>query len=613
MEQKRQFQLNLPDLLKVLAEHLYSSRKVAIRELIQNAHDSITRYQADGAPAGYRPRVDLTVDPESKRITIQDNGQGMTDQDIVQYLTTIGNSYTREFKERMEFRSPDKATQLIGQFGLGFLSAFLAASEVTLLTRSTKSDQGWRWFCDGSEFFDMRPADVTFVGTRVELTVKPEAEFLLEETVLTETIRQYADFLGVPIYLNNDPAPINLMTPPWEAPNRQQAELEYIERAFRQRNPICIIELRDQEIDLGHDTMVIPLRGFVYVPQGSVVSLQEYGDLNIYIRRMFIAAHERDLMPSWARFFRGVIDCPSLQPTVSRESLHQEDNYLAVQQALEQQLLEGLRNIAEDHPDIWKQIVISHTDLVLGWITVNQEFFEQVADLLPLRTSRGQLTMIDYLEQTHNTLYFVTREMGSLQEQVLGEGYEVPVIDASWFAVRPFLEKYASRHKGIQLVQMDGDARRLMRPVPNEDYTEILAFYKSQNIKAKVAAFKPPVVPALVLYPRNADTIAEAKRALDSNELSAPFAAMIQAYLDRQDDEAEANDDVDAATGVLYLNASSPLMRQMVETPPAPAVRDSVLTLLYQMARLFAARTMTAQDAVKAFEGASTAIKGLMK
>lgn len=605
---KRQFQLNLPGLLKVLAEHLYTTRKVAIRELLQNAHDSIVRREVEEQSAFYRPRIDIRTDPSALTITIQDNGAGMSDEDIVNYLTTIGSSYTREFGQKMEFISPDKASQLIGQFGLGFLSAFLVASEVTLLTRSRIATQGWRWHCDASEYYELAQAEFEMVGTRVELTVKPEARFLLEESVLAETVRQYADFLGVPIYVNNDPTPVNLMTPPWEAPDPGHAALEYIERGFREQNPICIVELHDQTVDLGHDTMVIPLKGFAFVPSTSVVSLREYGDLIVYVRRMFITNSERDLFPAWARFFRGVIDCPALQPTASRESIHQEDTYLAVQQALEEQLLRALRTIAREQPEVWKRIVTGHTDLVLGWVVANNEFFAQVSDLIPLRTSRGPMTMPDYLTLTNGTLYFVTREIGSLQEQLLGEGYEVPVIDASWFAVRPFLEKYASGKPGTGLVQMDGDARKLMRPVSEDDYNDMLRFYREKGIRVRVASFKPFSVPALMLYPRNVDTLIEARRALDSNELSAPFAKLVEQYLDQQ----HAEDEDHTGAGTLYLNASSQLIRQLAENTAKSAARDAALTLVYQIARLFAARTLTPGDAAQAFTEVSDSIKGLL-
>ena len=111
-----------------------------------------------------------------------------------------------------------------------------------------------------------------------------------------------------------------------------------------------MLPLHDARVHLGHDTMTVPLQGFLFVPPGSVASVREYGDLNIFIRRMFICERERDLLPPWARFVRGVIECPLLQPTASREGIHQDENFELVRQALENQLGRGLRDLARDQP-----------------------------------------------------------------------------------------------------------------------------------------------------------------------------------------------------------------------------------------------------------------------
>ena len=125
---RHKFDLHLPGLLKVLAEHLYSSKKVGVRELIQNAHDSCVRRRSRPASRDYRPRIDVASTPAKRILTIRDNGNGLTEEEIRTYLATIGRGYTRELRERLSLYSPEEAAELIGQFGLGFLSAFLLAS-----------------------------------------------------------------------------------------------------------------------------------------------------------------------------------------------------------------------------------------------------------------------------------------------------------------------------------------------------------------------------------------------------------------------------------------------------------------------------------------------------
>src|SRR5438477_3787282 len=233
MSERQRFNLHLPGLLKVLAEHLYSSKKVGVRELIQNAHDSCVRRRVEGNEPDYEPRIDLSIDQRRRVLIIADNGMGLTADEITNYLATIGRGYTRELRERLSMAAAAEASELIGQFGLGFLSAFLLASEVILLTRSVQGGAGYRWHSSGDEYFEMAQAWREETGTTVELRLKPAAHFLLQEKALIETVRQYADFLPIPIHVQGEELPVNLMAPPREPDRPDRAVKDYIARAFR--------------------------------------------------------------------------------------------------------------------------------------------------------------------------------------------------------------------------------------------------------------------------------------------------------------------------------------------------------------------------------------------
>ena len=606
MSERQRFNLHLPGLLKVLAEHLYSSKKVGVRELIQNSHDSCIRRRIEGNEPDYEPRIDLSIDARKRTLIVSDNGYGLTADEITNYLATIGRGYTRELRERLSLCDSTEAAELIGQFGLGFLSAFLLASEVTLLTRSAQGGPCYRWHSGGDEYYDLEPAWREEIGTTVELRLKPAASFLLQERALIETARQYADFLPLPIHVQGEHLPINLMAPPWEADHPDRAVKDYITRAFRSE-ALWVLPLRDWKVDLGHDTLTVPLKGFLFVPPGSVASVHEFGDLNVYIRRMFICERERDLLPPWARFVRGVIDSPLLQPTASRESIHQDDNFEMVRQALEEQLGRGLRSLAEDEPGVWKQVVRGHSSVIIGWAVSDNEFFDRVEDIVIFRTSRGLLSLKEYLELSGGSIYYVTRQLGSLQEQVLAEGRDVPAIEANWFLVTPFLEKYADRHPEVALVQLDGEAEQLLRPVAEDKFKNLLDHYRGQDVSACVVSFRPADVPALVLYPQGAELAQEAEASREAGDLPGPLAGLVQDYVDKK--FSGGND----LRGTLYLNASCPLIRLLAEKPPAAAVLAGVLTLLHQVARLFAGRMLSASDAIAAFAETTRAIEGLLR
>lgn len=610
---KKQFGIHLPGLLKVLAENLYSSKKVAIRELIQNAHDSCIRrsVEATGDKAGYNPRIDIWTDQRRGTLTIRDNGSGLTAEDLTNYLSTIGRSYTRELGERLDLLSPHQASKLIGQFGLGFLSAFLISSEVTVTTRSIHEEgTAWQWRSSGDINYEIGPGRREEFGTTVELLLKPNASFLLNEAVLAATVRQFADFLPIPIYVYPQNKLVNLMTPPWMALDAASAIPQYIERRFHIEDPLWILPLSDYTINLNFDEVKVPLEGFLFVPQNSIASVKEYGDLDVYIRRMFICEGQRELLPPWAKFIQGVIDCPLLQPTASREEIHQDENFALVQQALENLLLSSLKRVAQNEPSIWKNIVRSHSDLIKGWATEDHTFFESVADYVTFRTSQGQLNLPEYLQLTGgDTIYYLTRELGSLQDQLLGEGEGLPVIDASWFAVLPFLQKYASSRRRLHLVQMDGEAQQLLRPADSASRSKfegILAYYRQQGIVANLVSFNPVEIPGLMTYPKDAEFLLESQQALEKDELAQPFQGLVGNYL--QDLGKQNKEKSQELKGTLNLNASCPLFERLTTLPPGDPSLSACLVVIYQLARLFSGRTLTTTDVKAAF---AETIKGL--
>lgn len=605
-ENKKQFQIHLPGLLKVLAESLYSSKKVGIRELIQNSHDSCVRRQVEAKETYYKPRIEISFDLTERSIIIQDNGSGLTEDEVTEYLSTIGRSYTRQLGENLAILNPEEASRLVGQFGLGFLSAFLIAEEVILTTKSYKEgSQAFVWRSAGDVHYNVSVAGDAQVGTRVELRVKPEASFLLNERVMVETVQSYADFLEIPVTVGEDTKPVNSMMPPWEAIDPDTAIQEYIQRKFGQGSPLAIIPLHDQEISLGHDTMIVPLEGFLFVPPGSIASLHEYGDASIYIRRMFITDNHTRLLPNWAKFVRGVVDSPYLQPTASREDIQQDDMFFKVQKALDEQIKKGMRQIAQDDPLAWKKIVRGHRFLIMGWAVKDDAFFKEVMDIMIFNTPDGQKTLPEYLEETGGTIYYIEHRIGSQQDKLLGAGYGVPVIDAPLTLEPEFLQKYAHVNKDVKVVHMDNDANTLLEAVDEENFTYLLDYFRDRKIRARIVAFKPTDVPVIISYPKDAEFIRDTRDALDNDELPAPFAGLIGDYMNNMEV------DEDALAGIVHLNASSKLIQQLAKMPENKE-RDSAIELVYQMGRIFAGRMLNTSDITHAFRMSSASIQNLL-
>jgi len=603
---QRKFDLHLPGLIRVLAENLYQSNHVGLRELLQNAHDSAVRRRTEKDDSDFEPRIDVSIDRRNGLLAIRDNGAGMTAQEIEELLATIGRSGTRELREQLELIGRPEAHQMIGCFGLGFLSAFMLASEITVTTRANDAAEALCFYCAGDEQYELSPAARDEVGTTVELRLKPEVSYLLDQQRLVQCIRKYGDFLPTPVFTNDDSYPVNEITPPWQQEDPLGSAREYIERTFRE-DPISIFLLCDWRVDLGHDNLTVPISGFLWVPRTSSGDAQgRDGELKIYIRRMLIVDGDRDMLPKHA-FVRGVLDSPVLQPTASRESIVRDETYDNVCTALEEQFTAELKRVASRQPAVWKEIVFNHTGSMLGWADEDPDFYQQVEQLLPLPTSRGRLTLPQYLEGSGERVFCVGRQLGSLQERILSEAHGLPTIDASSQLVARFLEKYAVRHPDIQLVQLDGHSEHLFQPVAEGKFAELLAYYRKKGIQARIAAFRPPDIPSVLICSARAQVARDAQEALNSGDLPRPIAALMDVYVEQTAQTGES------MQGVFVLNASCAVVRRLIERPLEDEEGKAVLRLLYQQARLFSGRMLSTADACEAFRQSNRAIEELLR
>ncbi len=203
MPEQHQIQFNLPGLLRMLGENIYAEPDVAIREMIQNAHDScIIRGTEDRSYQN--PQIHVSFDKAKQTIVIADNGTGMTEEGLHKNLATIGESFTRIQREQLRKKDAHEAALLIGQFGIGLLSAFSISRQVEIITRSSDAEGGFRWVCAGDIHYSVEASAKPEPGTRVILHLHESKIALLDEERLHQAVKKYADFLSIPIYLNGN-------------------------------------------------------------------------------------------------------------------------------------------------------------------------------------------------------------------------------------------------------------------------------------------------------------------------------------------------------------------------------------------------------------------------
>ena len=350
------FQTEVGRLLEIVAHSLYSHKEIFLRELISNASDACDRlrYLALTEPhltegdADFRIRIE--ADREKRTLTVTDNGVGMNRDDLLETLGTIARSGTQAFLGRLT-GDAKKDVSLIGQFGVGFYSAFMVAKEVEVVTRKAGEESAWRWSSDGKGAFTIEDAERPERGTTVILHLADDADEFLEESRLQHIIKKYSDHIGFPIRIGADDsaAPVNAASSLWTLPKKDITAEQYKEfyhhvgHAFD--DPWLIL----------HNTVegVVSYTNLLFVPKQAPFDLfdpERKARVKLYVRRVFITDDCEGLLPAYLRFVRGVVDSEDLPLNISRESFQHDPRLAKIRSGLVKRTLDELAKKAEDAP-----------------------------------------------------------------------------------------------------------------------------------------------------------------------------------------------------------------------------------------------------------------------
>ena len=380
---------NFRGLVTLLAKNLYPEADVFVRELIQNAHDSIQlrRVQSPDHPG----RIHVTLDEAGRTITFTDDGLGMTKHVIEEFLSTIGASGTGTMTTQLKQGAHcDVAT--IGQFGIGLLSAFVVAERVDVYTRHYETSEAWHWVNVGDDEYTLDPtSEMPDTGTQVVVTVNPAYGEFLNEEALESAIRKYADLLGVPIFLN-ERGPINAVRPPWEvaatlpALEREKYLTDFLDRRYPD-SPLLVIPLH-----LPH----LQTEGVLYITDQHIPGLNTSGFVDIYQNRMCVRPRDGDLLPDRAKVVRGLVDTRRLQPTAARDNVHRNAAYRELKAALGEAVIDAIIRCSQERPDYFSKLCGWHHFHFKGMSLVDDRFFDRMILRLPFETSDGEMTLEEY-------------------------------------------------------------------------------------------------------------------------------------------------------------------------------------------------------------------------
>lgn len=436
----RKFKTEVADLLHLIIHSLYSNKEIFLRELISNASDAIDKLRylslTDEKLKGYsfEPRIDISFTEEGGRtLTIKDNGIGMNEADLNDNLGTIASSGTRKFLASLT-EDQKKDSNLIGQFGVGFYSAFMVAKKITVISRKAGEDGAWKWESDGESSYSIEPAERSEQGSTIILTLNEEGEEYANRWSLENLIKKYSDNIAYPIYLEYDQVhydndkkdekgeplktkehkveQINSASALWKRPKSSLKDEDYKEfyknSFYDSDDPLFYIHTQ-AEGATEYTTLF-------YIPAKAPFDMY-YADyrpgVKLYVKRVYITDDEKDLLPTYLRFVRGVIDSEDLPLNVSREILQENRVMASIRSASVKKLLGEFKKISENNPELYAKFIAEYNRPLKEGLYSDYSNRDTLLDLVRYKSSTedGYVSLKEYksrMKDGQKAIYYIS-------------------------------------------------------------------------------------------------------------------------------------------------------------------------------------------------------------
>eukprot|EP00051_Salpingoeca_urceolata_P005461 m.73400 g.73400 ORF g.73400 m.73400 type:complete len:782 (-) comp14346_c0_seq1:22-2367(-) len=394
-EEKHTFQAETKRLLDIVAGSLYSEKEVFVRELVSNASDALEKLrhaQLSGDPiadADAELQISINLDEANKTLTIADSGIGMTKDEMIDCLGTIAKSGSKEFLAKMaESKSPSAASNIIGQFGVGFYSAFMVGSELTVFSKSANPDAPahvWKSTGDGS--YEIAEAKNVTRGTKIVIKLKDDAEEFATKQRLSSIVHKYSDFVSFPILLNGEK--VNTLDAIWLKQPSEISEEQHNE--FYQ----YIATAWDKPLFRLHYSADAPLslRALFYIPSTSMEKMglgrMEPG-VSLYCRKVLIQKSSDKLLPAWLRFVRGVVDSEDIPLNLSREMLQDSALIAKLNSLLARRIIRLLKEKAKKEPEEYLKFYLEYNAFIKEGIVTDNVNQSELSRLVMFQSSKEE-------------------------------------------------------------------------------------------------------------------------------------------------------------------------------------------------------------------------------
>ncbi|MDA1088955.1 MAG: molecular chaperone HtpG [Proteobacteria bacterium] len=460
--EKFTFQAEVSKLLDIVAHSLYSHKEIFLRELISNASDACDRLRyaalTDAAlTAGDTDfKITLGLDKKAKTLTITDNGGGMSHDDLTEVLGTIARSGTQAFVDQVAATAKDgdkkkgkdakagNGMALIGQFGVGFYSAFMVADTVDVLTRKAGEKTAWRWSSDGKGEFTIDTATREARGTDVILHLNAKETEYLEPARIETIVKQHSDHIGIPIILKGDGTKkdgdrtLNTASALWTRPKKDITAEQYQEFYHHAAHAF------DEPWMTLHNSVegVVSYTNLLFIPSAQPFDLfhpDRKAQLKLYVKRVFITDDCEGLMPPYLRFMRGIVDSEDLPLNISREMFQHNPQLAKIRSGLANRIMAELKKKADKKPDEYVQFWENFGSVLKEGLYEEPENREKILNLARFKSSTedGWTSLADYLgrlQDGQEVIYYITGE------------------DADAMAASPHLEGFKA--KGVEVLLM---------------------------------------------------------------------------------------------------------------------------------------------------------------
>ena len=442
-KEEKIFKAETKELLNLMIHSIYTNKEIFLRELISNANDAIDKLKFQSLTNNEllkgddKFKIEISVDKDNRTLTIKDNGIGMTYDEVDENIGTIAKSGSKVFKEQLE--AAKKADiDIIGQFGVGFYSAFIVADKVTLETRSPYSENGVRWVSSGDGNYEIEEISKENRGTEITLHLKDGEEYseFLEEWKIKDLVKKYSNYIRYEIYFKDEV--INSTKPIWKRDKKELKDEDYNEfykATFHDWNdPLFYINLKVQGNIEYNALLFIPKKlPFDYYTKNFKRGLQ------LYTKNVFIMEKCEDLIPEYFNFISGLVDCDSLSLNISREILQQNSELQAISKNLEKKIISELekvlKNDREKYIEFWKEFGRCIKGGVQDMFGMNKE---KLQDLLIFISSHDDkyTTLKEYVDrmgETKEILYVPAESIDAVKalpkmEKLKEQGREVLIL-----------------------------------------------------------------------------------------------------------------------------------------------------------------------------------------